>query len=159
MRWRTLMLLRRGHGLYISLDKVNMCHRVILWSSAKACHGFGQTCTVFFFSNHSSAWYMIHDTWYYMLMLMPQAETPGVTHFGAYHRPPDVHCFVFVVVENFNNTLAFVFELVWPNWTMFMFFYTLHKKLCFKLKLPVSLFCLHIFVLLNVNTCIYGNER
>ena len=26
-----------------------------------------------------------------MLMLMPQAETPGVTHFGAYHRPPDVH--------------------------------------------------------------------
>ena len=52
---------------------------------------------------------MIHDTWYmihddkiycwtlliFMLMLMLylwlQAETPGVTHFGAYHRPPDGH--------------------------------------------------------------------
>ena len=42
-----------------------------------------------------------------------------------------------------------------------MFFYTLHKKLCFKLKLPVSLFCLHIFVLLNVNTCMEmkGNKN
>ena len=62
MRWRTLMLLRRGHGLYISLDKVNMCHRVILWSSAKACHGFGQTYTVFFLSNHSSATSQAGDT-------------------------------------------------------------------------------------------------
>ena len=28
-----------------------------------------------------------------MLMLdpLPQAETPGVTHFRAYHRPPDGH--------------------------------------------------------------------
>jgi len=26
-----------------------------------------------------------------MLDLWPQAETPGVTHFGAYHRPPDGH--------------------------------------------------------------------
>ena len=47
---------------------------------------------------------MTHDTWWwqyiycwtfiiFMLMLMldlwPPAETPGVTHFGAYHRPPD----------------------------------------------------------------------
>ena len=26
-----------------------------------------------------------------ILVLWPQAETPGVTHFGAYHRPPDGH--------------------------------------------------------------------
>ena len=26
-----------------------------------------------------------------MLDLWPQAETPGVAHFGAYHRPPDGH--------------------------------------------------------------------
>ena len=26
-----------------------------------------------------------------MLDLWPQVETPGVTHFGAYHRPPDGH--------------------------------------------------------------------
>ena len=26
-----------------------------------------------------------------ILVLGPQAETPGVTHFGAYHRPPDGH--------------------------------------------------------------------
>ena len=59
-------------------------------------------------------WYMIHDvhdtytilaTWYmytcifliFMLMLMlylwPKADTPGVTHFGAYHRSPDGHFF------------------------------------------------------------------
>ena len=49
-----------------------------------------------------SWWYMIHDDDIYcwtclifMLMLMLdlwlQAETPGVTHFGAYHRPPDGH--------------------------------------------------------------------
>ena len=31
---------------------------------------------------------MIHDTWY----------TPGVTYFGAYHRPPDGHFFVFAIV-------------------------------------------------------------
>ena len=34
----------------------------------------------------------------FMLMLMldlwPQAETPGVTHFGAYHRHPDGHFFL-----------------------------------------------------------------
>ena len=55
-------------------------------------------------------WCMIYDIWRYklhdddiycwtclifMLMLMLdlwlQAETPGVTHFGAYHRPPDGH--------------------------------------------------------------------
>ena len=54
-------------------------------------------------------WYMIHDTWYmihddiycwtfliFMLMLdlWPQAETPGVTHFGAYHRPLDGYFFI-----------------------------------------------------------------
>ena len=60
-----------------------------------------------------------------------------------------------------NNTLAWVCELVWPNWTMFMLFYTLRKKLCFKLKLLVSIFSLHIFVLLNVNTCMEmkGNKN
>ena len=30
-----------------------------------------------------------------MLDLWPQAETPGVTHFGAYHRPPDGHFYLF----------------------------------------------------------------
>ena len=49
-----------------------------------------------------SWWYMIHDDDIYcwtclifMLMLILdlwlQAETPGVTYFGAYHRPPDGH--------------------------------------------------------------------
>ena len=49
-----------------------------------------------------SWWYMIHDDDIYcwtclifMLMLMLdlwlQAQTPGVTHFRAYHRPPDGH--------------------------------------------------------------------
>ena len=31
-----------------------------------------------------------------MLYLWLQAETQGVTHFGAYHRPPDGHFFIFV---------------------------------------------------------------
>ena len=30
-----------------------------------------------------------------MLDLWAQAETPGVTHFGAYHRPPDGHFLTF----------------------------------------------------------------
>ena len=29
-----------------------------------------------------------------MLILWPLAVTPGVTHFGAYHRPPDGHFFI-----------------------------------------------------------------
>ena len=32
-----------------------------------------------------------HEMLMLMLDLWPQAETPGVTHFGAYHRPPDGH--------------------------------------------------------------------
>ena len=73
------------------------------------------TCLIFMLMLMLDLWYMIHDTWYmtqdthdtwymihdiycwtcliFMLMLMLdlwlQAETPGVTHFGAYHRPPD----------------------------------------------------------------------
>ena len=35
-----------------------------------------------------------------MLDLWPQAETPGVTHFGAYHRPPDGHFFSQKPIEN-----------------------------------------------------------
>ena len=31
-----------------------------------------------------------------MLDLWPQAETPGVSHFGAYHRPPDGHFSTFL---------------------------------------------------------------
>ena len=30
---------------------------------------------------------------------MTQAETPGVSHFGAYHRPPDGHFFQSLPVE------------------------------------------------------------
>ena len=30
------------------------------------------------------------DIWL-MLMLLPLVVTPGVTHFGAYHRPPGGH--------------------------------------------------------------------
>ena len=31
---------------------------------------------------------------------MTQAETPGVTHFGAYHRPPDGHfCMEMALLE------------------------------------------------------------
>ena len=29
-----------------------------------------------------------------MLDLLPQAETPGVSHFGGYHRPPDGHFYL-----------------------------------------------------------------
>ena len=41
-------------------------------------------------------WYIYYWTFLiFMLMLMLdlwlQAETPGVSHFGAYHRPPDGH--------------------------------------------------------------------
>ena len=39
-------------------------------------------------------WHMTHDVIYHemlMLDLWLQAETPGVTHFGAYIRPPDGH--------------------------------------------------------------------
>ena len=38
-----------------------------------------------------------HEMLILMLNLWPQAETPGVTHFGAYNRPPDGHFFI-----NFN---------------------------------------------------------
>ena len=32
-----------------------------------------------------------------MLDLWLKAEAPGVTHFGAYHRPPDGHfCFIYI---------------------------------------------------------------
>ena len=41
------------------------------------------------------------------------------------------------------------------------FFTPFAKKLHFELKLPVSIFCLHIFVLFNVNTCMEmkGNKN
>ena len=35
-----------------------------------------------------------HEMLILMLDLWPQAETPGVTHFGAYNRPPDGHFFL-----------------------------------------------------------------
>ena len=34
-----------------------------------------------------------------MLDLWLQPETPGVTHFGAYHRPPDGHFFTYACVD------------------------------------------------------------
>ena len=34
-----------------------------------------------------------------MLDLGLQAETPGVTHFGAYHRPPDGHFWLFQAIK------------------------------------------------------------
>ena len=54
-------------------------------------------------SHDLKSWHMTHDTYIncwafliFMLMLMldlwPQAETPGVSHFGAYHRSPDGQC-------------------------------------------------------------------
>ena len=52
-------------------------------------------------------WHMTHDTrhmthdvkYHEMLMLdlWLQAETPGVTHFGAYIRPPDGHFLLFIL--------------------------------------------------------------
>ena len=34
-----------------------------------------------------------------MLDLSPQAEKAGVTHFGAYHRPPDGHfCYLYSIL-------------------------------------------------------------
>ena len=34
-----------------------------------------------------------------ILVLGPQAETPGVTHFGAYHRPPDGHFLIIWLIQ------------------------------------------------------------
>ena len=71
-------------------------------------------------------WCMIYDIWWYklhdddiycwtclifMLMLMLdlwlQAETPGVTHFGAYHCPPDGHFFItFSTVYTWENNTS-----------------------------------------------------
>ena len=42
-----------------------------------------------------------------MLYLWLQAEIPGVTHFGAYHRPPDGH-----FVTNFTGTTSQIAALV-----------------------------------------------
>ena len=33
-----------------------------------------------------------------MLDLWPQAESPGVTHIGAYHRPPDGHFYIVIII-------------------------------------------------------------
>ena len=52
-----------------------------------------------------------HETQKMMLMLMPdlwpQAETPGVTHFGAYHRPSDGHFFLYFcqIFQIANNSV------------------------------------------------------
>ena len=46
-----------------------------------------------------------------MLDLWLQAETPGVTHFGAYHRPPDGHFYLFhptVWCGNFSSLFRVV---------------------------------------------------
>ena len=57
-------------------------------------------------------WYMIHDTWYMIHDTWLQAETPGVTHFGAYHRPPDghfyCHCHCFCICHCHCHCLFFV---------------------------------------------------
>ena len=39
---------------------------------------------------------MMHDAWCMMMDLWLQAETTGVTHFGAYNRPPDGHFFTWI---------------------------------------------------------------
>ena len=40
-----------------------------------------------------------------MLMLWPLAVTPGVTHFGAYHHPPDGNVYVYVTghIQSWTN--------------------------------------------------------
>ena len=40
-----------------------------------------------------------------MLMLWPLAVTPGVTHFGAYHRPPDGHFYQLVEIKYYLISL------------------------------------------------------
>ena len=68
---------------------------------------------------------MSNDTWYvkrdafisviFMLMLMldlwPQAETPGVPHFGAYHRPLDSNFLTFCYIPTFQRVNLFMISI------------------------------------------------
>ena len=54
-----------------------------------------------------------------MLDLRPQAKTPGVTHFGAYHRPPDGH---FSIISDKYSSLK-----VLINWYVFCKFIRMVK--------------------------------
>ena len=66
-------------------------------------------------------WHMIHDTWGMMYDAWHmthddqwlQTETPGITHFGAYIRPPDGH---FLVTSALALKLAFciAFQFLGP---------------------------------------------
>ena len=47
-----------------------------------------------------------------MLDLRLQAETPGVTHFGAYHRPPDGHFFQFHPNANCGSVMIVLNNVV-----------------------------------------------
>ena len=63
----------------------------------------------------NDTWYMIHDFLILMLMLMldlwPQAETPGVPHFGAYHRPLDGHFLTFCYIPTFQRVNLFMISI------------------------------------------------
>ena len=49
-----------------------------------------------------------------MLDLWPQAETPGVTYFGAYHRPPDGHFFQkHCIVGSWQIAILILPILIW----------------------------------------------
>ena len=77
-------------------------------------------------------WYMtdiwLINDWYItyiwlMLMLRPLAVTPGVTHFGAYHRPPDGHFLLYregLIGPNFFD----------PNLTWLLSFGSLSFQTC-----------------------------
>ena len=53
-----------------------------------------------------------HEMLMLMLDLWPQADTPGVTHFGAYHRPPDCHFYFFFPFIFFAPSLMSILILV-----------------------------------------------
>ena len=60
-----------------------------------------------------------------MLDLWLQAETPGVTHFGAYHRPPDGHFLVWL------SALLMAFCRYWSCMIGIVpFFYSFYFAFC-----------------------------
>ena len=63
-----------------------------------------------------------------MLDLWLQAETPGVTHFGAYHRPPDGHFFPFYCRIKVYTVLSWESTVRWKA-------HNVHKSPQLKTKL------------------------
>ena len=70
-----------------------------------------------------------------MLDLWPQAETPGVTHFGAYHRPLDGHFFnLYITMYNTHQQSggSFYSELALLKYKLALHWENAMKKFIFR---------------------------